>query len=134
MNLLENIEKSVYLLWMKLNSEGSINENKILNSIKIEDFLLYEAVGWLARENKIRFNNNYYSLGETNLKSKIGLDAGKVWQVLDTWGVVEIKSITKLARINEKDVFFAVGWLAKEGKIDGEIIDPKKNKIKFWLK
>ena len=118
MNILKSIESSVGKLWLTLNSEGSLPENKILKEINVKNNLFYGAVGWLARENKIRFDEkNNYELGETNLEEQIGRNAGKVWQVLETWGEVEVSSISKLARITEKDVFFAIGWLAKEGKI-----------------
>jgi hypothetical protein len=135
MNILKSIESSVGKLWLTLNSEGSLSENKILKEINVKNNLFYGAVGWLARENKIRFDEkNNYVLGETNLKDQIGRNAGKVWQVLETWGEVEVSSISKLARITEKDVFFAIGWLAKEGKIEGEVVDYKDKKIKFRLK
>ena len=75
-----------------------------------------------------------YELGETNLTPKIGKDAGKVWRVLDTWGEVDVSSISRLARLEENDVFSAIGWLAREGKIEGRIINAEENKIKFWLK
>ena len=101
---------------------------------KLKNNMFYSAVGWLARENKITKDNIVYRLGETNLTPKIGMDAGKVWKVLDTWGEIDVTSITRLARIEEKDVFSAIGWLAREGKIEGKVINTKENKIKFWLK
>lgn len=134
MDVIESIEKNVGKLWYTLNSEGKATEQKIIKDIKIKNNIFYGAVGWLARENKIRQENNYYILGETNLTQKIGKNAGKVWLVLDTWGEVDITSITKLARINEKDVFFAIGWLAREGKIATANDNNNQNQFKFLLK
>ena len=134
MNVIDSIEEIVGKLWQTLSVEGPLDESKIINEIKINNNLFYGAVGWLARENKIQKINSNYLLGTTNLTEKVGADAGKVWLVLDTWGEVDALSISKLARINENDVFLAIGWLAREGKIEGKIIDNKENKIKFWLK
>lgn len=134
MNVIESIEKNVGKIWTVLNSEGKATEKKILKDIKVDNNIFYGTVGWLARENKIRKEKDSYILGETNLTPKIGKNAGKVWLVLDTWGEVDLSSISKLARINEKDVFFAIGWLACEGKIAGEIDASKQDQFKFWLK
>jgi len=97
-----------------------------------EDF--YVAVGWLARENKISKTGLVYSLGQTNLNDKIGEDAGKIWKVLNTWGEVDISYIPKLAQINERDTFCALGWLAREGKIKTRMVKPNRSQIKFRLK
>lgn len=134
MNIIESIEQSVSKVRKALDSKSSLSENKLIWGTKLDNNMLYGAVGWLARENKIYKENDTYRLGETNLTPKIGKDAGKVWRVLDTWGKVDIQSISRLARIDEKNVFSAIGWLAREGKIDGEIINEKENKIKFWLR
>ncbi|MBA7497147.1 hypothetical protein ES702_07757 [subsurface metagenome] len=94
----------------------------------------YGAVGWLAKENKICKDGALYKLGETNLTSKIGKDAGLVWKILDMWEEVDAVSISRLAHIEETDVFSAVGWLAREGKIDGTTSVKRKGNISFWLK
>ena len=50
----------------------------------------------------------------------IGTNAGLVWRALDESSkgltVKELKRMTKLR--TERDVNLALGWLAKEGKID----------------
>lgn len=50
----------------------------------------------------------------------IGTNAGLVWRALDESGkaltVKELKSVTKLR--TEREVNLALGWLAKEGKVD----------------
>ena len=134
MDIINSLEQSVEKVWKTLDSKGPLPENKLMSRAKLKNNMFYSAVGWLARENKIFKDNIIYQLGETNLTPKIGNDAGKVWKVLDTWGEVDVTSIARLARIEEKDVFSAVGWLAREGKIEGKVINAKENKIKFWLK
>lgn len=134
MDFIKNIEENVYKVWDALNSKGSLPENKLISKTNLEINRLYSAIGWLARENKICVTNGYYELGETNLTTKIGKNAGKVWLVLDTWGEIDIVSITRLARIDENDVFSALGWLAREGKIEGIAEDNNKNKLKIWLR
>ena len=50
---------------------------------------------------------------------KIGTNAGAVWRVLDAsetpLTVKEIKKGAKISTLNE--VYLAIGWLAKEGKL-----------------
>lgn len=134
MDIISSFEQSVEKVWKTLDLKGPLSENKIIKGGKLKNNMFYTAVGWLARENKIFKDDIIYRLGETNLTPKIGMDAGKVWKVLDTWGEVDVTSIARLARIEEKGVFSAIGWLAREGKIDGKVINAKENKIKFWLK
>ncbi|UCF12665.1 MAG: winged helix-turn-helix domain-containing protein [Thermoplasmatales archaeon] len=134
MDIINSFEQSVGKVWKALNSKGPLTENKLIWGTKLENNMFYSAVGWLARENKICKEGDIYKLGETNLTSKIGKDAGKVWRVLDTWGEVDVISISRLARIEEENASSAIGWLAREGKIEGRAINAKENKIKFWLK
>lgn len=48
----------------------------------------------------------------------IGVWAGQVWQALNEADVLGIKQLKKIAKLkNEKEVFAAIGWLAREGKI-----------------
>ena len=122
-------------IWQILHTCGPLSEPELLTLTHLTEPQLYTTIGWLARENKIRKENNTYMLGETNLGPFIGKDAGKIWRALEIWGEVDVLSLSRLSRIVEHDVFTAVGWLAREGKVDGAIstIDEKK-KILFWLK
>jgi len=48
----------------------------------------------------------------------IGTNAGLVWNALNEGGRMDIKSIKKATKIKtEKELFAAIGWLAKENKI-----------------
>lgn len=56
----------------------------------------------------------------------IGAWAGSVWNALneaDTLGVKQLKKITKL---KDKEVYAAIGWLARENKLN--IIEDVDNK------
>ncbi|WP_302336078.1 winged helix-turn-helix domain-containing protein [uncultured Porphyromonas sp.] len=48
----------------------------------------------------------------------IGTNAGLVWNTLDKLGKMDIKQLKKATKIRtEKDVYAALGWLAKEEKL-----------------
>lgn len=48
----------------------------------------------------------------------IGTNAGLVWQALDKLGKMDVKQLKKATKIRtEKDVYAALGWLAKEDKL-----------------
>ena len=51
------------------------------------------------------------------MKEKIGLDAGNVWKVLDAQGVKSVKELKKAAKLNDKEIYAAIGWLAREEKL-----------------
>ena len=120
-------------IWETLYKEGPLTEAKLMSKTRLKDTDFYCGIGWLARENKVIRDHVTYKLGETNMVNKVGRDAGKIWRVLDTWGEVDLTSITRLARIKEKDVYSAVGWLAREGKVNGNWTQQNVKKIKFWL-
>ena len=121
-------------VWRTLHEKGPLSASDLLSFTQLTDQQLHTAIGWLARENKIRKENNTYLLGETNLVLSIGKDAGKIWRTLEIWGEVDPLSLSRLSRIVEQDVFTAVGWLAREGKIEGTVRNIDEKKILFWLK
>lgn len=54
----------------------------------------------------------------------IGTNAGKVWNALNEGGKMSLKALKKATKIKaEKDMYAAMGWLAKEGKLAFEEID-----------
>ncbi|MBD5238941.1 MAG: winged helix-turn-helix domain-containing protein [Bacteroidales bacterium] len=57
---------------------------------------------------------------------QIGTNAGEVWKAISE-GNTSIKAIKKATKLKEKEIFAAVGWLAREGKVTlGEHdLDPK---------
>lgn len=104
-------------VWTALNSYGSLTDAQLMENTSLRTQELYAAIGWLARENKIRKNGEAYKLDDTNLTDKIGKDAGKIWELLITEDTVDTIYVSKLTKMNEKDTYSALGWLAREGKI-----------------
>lgn len=52
------------------------------------------------------------------MKEKIGNNAGSVWTVLSAGGGRKsLKDIKKLTKLTDKDLYAALGWLAREDKI-----------------
>ena len=48
----------------------------------------------------------------------IGTNAGLVWNALDKLGKMDVKQLKKATKIRtEKDLYAALGWLAKEEKL-----------------
>jgi len=103
-------------IWQTLHEHDYLEEEKLLEITKLTDSEFHAGLGWLAREDKIA-KKDQYELDNTNLGSKIGTNAGKVWQVMDIWGELDVTTITRLTRIDEQDVHTAIGWLAREDKI-----------------
>lgn len=54
---------------------------------------------------------------------RIGINAGKVWTVLDETGRQNVKDVKKATKLTDKDLYAAVGWLAREGKVAMEEVD-----------
>ena len=50
------------------------------------------------------------------MKDKIGTNAGLVWNALLV-GNLDIKALKKATKLNDKEVYAALGWLAREDKI-----------------
>ena len=66
-------------------------------------------------------------------KNEIGLNAGKVWQLLsnnDKWSYGNLK---KKSGLKDKDLGAALGWLAREDKIEFEQEEEKPEK-KAWVR
>jgi hypothetical protein len=119
-------------VWVALNTRGPLNEITLIKNTKLSQNEFYAAIGWLARENKILKDGTVYRLGATNLTNKIGADAGKIWNTLYSHGEVDVSSIAKTTQIQIRDAYSALGWLARENKVEGT--KPRPNQIKFKLK
>jgi len=121
-------------VWKTLNTKGPLKEETLLQTTKLKDDELWAAIGWLAREDKIRRENNVYKLGQTNLTPKIGSDAGKVWNTVARQGEMDISTIARTVQITEVDAYCALGWLARENKVLCKKLKAKVPKIKVALK
>ena len=101
-----------------MEEQRCLEKDKILKVTQLNENEFYAGIGWLARENKIfEEDEAHYGIGTTNLTPKIGINAGRVWKVMDIWGEVNLSTIRQLADMSEKEIYSALGWLAKEDKI-----------------
>lgn len=48
----------------------------------------------------------------------IGVWAGKVWNALNEADVLDNKQIKKITKLKDKELYAALGWLARENKIN----------------
>ena len=133
-DILEKVDQNAGKVWKTLDTYGSLVQNRLIETTKLKEEEFYAAVGWLARENKIYTDGIAYKLGETNLVDKIGVNAGKIWDILKTWGEVDAFHLPKLTKLTNEDAYNALGWLAKEGKIKVKKIKPIGYQIIFELK
>jgi hypothetical protein len=134
--IIEEFGQNAGKVWQTLNEKGPLSETKLINTTFLNEHQLRAAVGWLARENKICRNGTVYKVGGTNLVEKIGADAGKIWTVLSKQQTdVDISSLARLTKIDLKDVYTAVGWLARENKIEAKtVMNKKSQQLKVSLK
>ena len=125
----EKIGTNAGKIWITLNKSGPQNQSSIIKNTKLTLRDFYEAVGWLAREDKIYKDGVFYNLGQTNLTNKIGEDAGKIWRLLENTHEVHLSSIAKLTEIKVQDAYSALGWLARENKINEKKQKPNSTLI-----
>jgi len=134
--LVEEFGQYAGKVWQALNQKGPLSQTKLSTTTFLDQHQLQAAIGWLAREGKICRNGTVYKLGSTNLVEKVGNDAGKIWDALSKKQTdVDVSSLTRLTKIGVNDVYTALGWLARENKIEVKT-DPKQKKqqIKVILK
>jgi len=48
----------------------------------------------------------------------IGTSAGLVWNALNEAATLGTKQLKKVTKLKDKELYAALGWLAREGKID----------------
>jgi len=104
-------------VWKALEMHGPLTEVQLMEETSLRENEVFAAVGWLARENKIRKNGDVYCLDETNLTFEIGGNAGMIWNALFTNGELDTTHISRLIQKDDKNIFSALGWLARENKI-----------------
>ena len=104
-------------IWSALSIYGPLEKTSLIDNTKLnlDDFFI--GIGWLARENKISKEMNYYKLDNTNLTDEIGEKAGKIWKYLELKGPADINSILKSIEMKKEEAYSAIGWLSREKKI-----------------
>ena len=50
-------------------------------------------------------------------EEKVGTNAGTVWSYLNDSGIKSVKDVKKACKLTDKDLYAALGWLAREGKV-----------------
>jgi hypothetical protein len=48
---------------------------------------------------------------------QIGTNAGLIWQALAETNAVSTKQLKKVTKLKDKELYAAIGWLAREGKL-----------------
>jgi hypothetical protein len=134
--IVEEFGQNAGKVWQTLNQKGPLSQTKLATTTTLNEHELQVAIGWLAREGKICRNGTVYKLGSTNLVEKVGADAGKIWTALAKKQTdVDISSLTRLTKIGVNDVYTALGWLARENKIEVKTdLKQKNQQIKVMLK
>jgi winged helix-turn-helix protein DUF2582 len=114
-------------LWDVLEEFGPQVQTKLIDKTQLTEDEFYGAIGWLARENKVRKEKRTFSIGQTNLTDEIGTNAGKVWKVLKKRNDIDVTTIARLSKVQKRDCYSALGWLAREDKISAKIAVRKKS-------
>ena len=82
----------------------------------------------------INTKSNKFNLLATMNTEAIGAWAGQVWQALNEADVLGLKQLKKMAKLkNEKEVFAAIGWLAREGKVEIQTNPDDEKDLLFTL-
>ncbi len=116
-NIIHNYGKNAGQIWKALHTHGPLTQQELLSQTGMPMEEMYAAVGWLARENKIKRDGDYFTLDETNLTVHIGESAGKIWKLLQLWDEVNVTHIPHYLELDQTTTYAALGWLAREGKI-----------------
>ncbi len=60
------------------------------------------------------------------MEETIGSNAGVVWSLLNQNGETALKAVKKATKLKDKDLWAALGWLAREGKVT---VDEKEEDV-----
>jgi hypothetical protein len=116
-NTIEQFGRNAGKVWKALKDNNSLSDIELIELTSLREYELYIAIGWLAKENKIRRDGEYFKLDISNITYQIGQNAGIIWRLLYTEGDLDIKGLFTKLKIDEKDAYSAIGWLARENKI-----------------
>lgn len=51
-------------IWNELNNNGALTYEQLKRTTRLTDFALFAAIGWLARENKLKVSGNTVRLND----------------------------------------------------------------------
>ena len=134
MNVTDRFGEGAGKIWRELNSQGPLNENRLIKATELMESNFFASIGWLARENKISQYGMFYKLEETNLEEKISKNAEKIINVLQKYGELLEDYLPKILELSEQDTYIAIGWLAREGRINAEEVQPIKPQTTYHIK
>ena len=101
-------------IWQALDSNKILTKNQIIEKTNISESEFFQAIGWLAKENKIKKEGEFFQLDKTNLHEKITSNAEKIRNIFAT-GKISIKNLSNITQMNKEEYNLALGWLAREG-------------------
>ena len=111
----EIIGRNAGEIWHTLNDKGSLSKHQVISNTDLSENDFYEGVGWLACENKIRKDGEFYKLEQTNL-SDIGINADLLLEVLKEMQY-SVSDLFKVTKMSEEEIHQAIGWLSRKGKL-----------------
>jgi len=104
-------------VWHVLHDNEKTTRYQLMNETGLEGSEVDAALGWLARENKVCRDGEFFSLGETNMEHTIGLNAEILFNVLRTvpYSLSVLHEVTDL---NTIEIHQAIGWLSRDGDVN----------------
>lgn len=61
------------------------------------------------------------------------MNAGLVWNALASGETMSLKQLKKVTKLKDKELFAAIGWLAREGKLNIEANLEDEKDLNFVL-
>lgn len=62
----------------------------------------------------------------------IGTHAGAVWNMLHEKGRMDLTQLKKETKLTDKEIIAAIGWLAREGKVQSEEVKKGRKTVKLF--
>ena len=108
-------------IWRALDSNESLTKTQLIKETELDETELLQAIGWLAKENKIKKDGEFYFLDQTNLSDKIENNAVKILKLFEN-GKINIDKLEYIIKMDEETYNLALGWLARGGKLENDIL------------
>lgn len=118
MELKEEIGINAGRLWNTISRVNKASFTKLRSESDLGNNQVYEAIGWLAREDKISKEGRDYVLKSTNLTFEVGTNAGKIYDLIKENNNLSLKDLVERSDMRKKDILTAIGWLSKENKLE----------------
>ena len=123
-------------VWHALHDNRYLTKYQLVSKTDLSSNEIDAAIGWLACENKIKREGEFFLLDNTNMKETISLNAEILFDVLKEFPY-SINKLHEITEMNEVEIHQAIGWLSREKKINltqepvvSEIMDETEQKIK----